>query len=228
MITDMRAAIFDLDGVIVDTAKYHFLAWRRLANQLGFDFSEADNEKLKGVSRVRSLEILLELGKVDLDEEKRQAAASEKNAWYVEYIGKMDASEILPGALDYLHFLKGRGVRIALGSASKNAVMILDLLGITSLFDVIMDGTKVQKAKPDPEIFVRAAQELGVAKEFCVVFEDAEAGVEAARRAGMATVGVGKPEILKHADVVIPGFVPLLAVGLIAREPASSGARAAQ
>src|SRR4029450_1917195 len=128
MITDMRAAIFDLDGVIVDTAKYHFLAWRRLANQLGFDFSEADNEKLKGVSRVRSLEILLELGKVELDEEKRQAAATEKNAWYVEYISKMDASEILPGALEYLHFLKSRGVKIALGSASKNAVMILDLL----------------------------------------------------------------------------------------------------
>jgi len=224
----MRAAIFDLDGVIVDTAKYHFLAWRRLANQLGFDFSEADNEKLKGVSRVRSLEILLELGKVELSEERRQALATEKNAWYVEYISKMDASEILPGALDYMRFIQSRGVKIALGSASKNAVMILDLLGIRPLFDVIMDGTKVQKAKPDPEIFVRAAQELGVDRQYCVVFEDAEAGVEAARRAGMATVGVGKPEILKHADVVIPGFVPLLAVSLITGTPGEPSAHAAQ
>jgi beta-phosphoglucomutase len=215
MIKDMRAAIFDLDGVIVDTAKYHFLAWRRLANQLGFDFSEADNERLKGVSRVRSLEILLELGKVQADEAQRQAMATEKNGWYVEYISKMDASELLPGAVDYLAFIKQRGVKIALGSASKNAVMILDLLGIRSMFDAIMDGTRVQKAKPDPEIFVRAAEELGIDKRYCVVFEDAEAGIEAARRAGMATVGVGKPEILKHADMVIPGFVPLLAVSLI-------------
>jgi beta-phosphoglucomutase len=215
MIRDMRAAIFDLDGVIVDTAKYHFLAWRRLANQLGFDFSEVDNEKLKGVSRVRSLEILLELGKVQADDAAREKMAAEKNGWYVEYISKMDASEILPGAVDYLRFIKSRGVKIALGSASKNAVMILDLLGITPMFDAIMDGTKVQKAKPDPEIFVKAAEALGIDKEYCVVFEDAEAGVEAARRAGMATVGVGKPEILKDADLVIPGFVPLLAVCLV-------------
>lgn len=215
MIKDMRAAIFDLDGVIVDTARYHFLAWRRLANQLGFDFSEADNEKLKGVSRLRSLELLLELGKVQADEAARQAMAAEKNGWYVEYISKMDASELLPGAVDYLRFVKQRGVKVALGSASKNAVMILELVGIKDLFDVIMDGTRVQKAKPDPEIFVRAAEELGTDRQHCVVFEDAEAGIEAARRAGMATVGVGKPEILKQADVVIPGFVPLLAVGLI-------------
>src|SRR5258706_6500859 len=170
MISEMRGAIFDLDGVIVDTAKYHYLAWRRLAQKLGFDFSEADNERLKGVSRVRSLEILLELGGVTASEAEREAMATEKNGWYVEYISKMDPSELLPGAVDYIRFIKRHGVKVSLGSASKNAKMILDLLEITPLFDVVMDGTNVQKAKPDPEIFVRAAQALGVAPEDCVVF----------------------------------------------------------
>ncbi len=155
MITEMRGAIFDLDGVICDTAKYHYLAWRRLAQKLGFDFSEADNERLKGVSRVRSLEILLELGGVTASEAEREAMATEKNGWYVEYISKMDPSELLPGAVDYIRFIKRHGVKVSLGSASKNAKMILDLLEITPLFDVVMDGTNVQKAKPDPETRTR-------------------------------------------------------------------------
>ena len=206
----MRAAIFDLDGVIVDTAKYHYLAWKRLANELGFDFTEVDNERLKGVSRVRSLEILLEIGGLTLDEATRSQLAARKNNWYVNYISQMDASEILPGAADYLQKIRLNGVRTALGSASKNAPVILDRLGISSLFDAIVDGNKVSKAKPDPEVFLRAAQELNIPPGECVVFEDAEAGIEAALRAGMGTVGIGKPSVLKDADVVVGGLHQLL------------------
>ncbi len=206
MINEMRAAIFDLDGVIVDTAKYHYLAWKRLAKELGFEFSETDNERLKGVSRMRSLEILLEVGGLTLSDEAKTAAAARKNTWYVEYITRMDASEILPGAAHYLRFIRARGVKTALGSASKNAPTILERLGITPLFDAVVDGNKVSRAKPDPEVFLRAAHELGIPPASCVVFEDADAGIEAALRAGMGAVGVGRPEVLKKADMVIGGL----------------------
>jgi beta-phosphoglucomutase len=216
MIREMRAAIFDLDGVIVDTAKYHYLAWKRLANEYGFDFTEVDNERLKGVSRMRSLEILLEIGGVNLlDEAAKQTMAEQKNSWYVEYINKMEAAEILPGAVDYIRFIQKKGIKTALASASRNASLILERLQITSLFDVVMDSATVRNPKPDPEIFTRAAENLGVGPEYCVVFEDAEAGIEAAKRAGMATVGIGKPTILREADMVIPGFQLLLALFLL-------------
>lgn len=210
MIQEMRAAIFDLDGVIVDTAKYHYLAWKRLANELGFDFTESDNERLKGVSRVRSLEILLEIGRIELNDQRKLELAAQKNDWYVEYVSHMDATEILPGAADYLKSIRAKGVKTAIGSASKNAPLILDRLEITRLFDVIVDGNKVSKAKPDPEVFLRAANELDISRVNCVVFEDAEAGVEAARRAGMGIVGIGKPSALKEADAVIGGLYQLL------------------
>lgn len=206
MIKEMRAAIFDLDGVIVDTAKYHYLAWKRLANENGFDFNEVDNERLKGVSRTRSLEILLEIGNLHVDDATKEKMAAQKNGWYVEYIQKMDASEILPGATNYLQGLRAKGIKIALGSASKNAPLILELLGISSLFDCVVDGNKVHLAKPDPQVFLRAASELSISPASCVVFEDAEAGVEAARRAGMGVVGIGKPAALKEADMVIAGL----------------------
>src|SRR5689334_1750473 len=215
MIREMRAAIFDLDGVIVDTAKYHYLAWKRLANDLGFDFTESDNERLKGVSRMRSLEILLEIGGLTPDDAARQAMAEQKNAWYVEYIGKMQATEILPGVVDYIGFIQQKGVKTALASASKNAPLILERLRIAPLFDVVVDSAEVENPKPDPEIFRRAAESLGIRPENCVVFEDAEAGIQAAKRAGMGSVGVGKPEALKEADMVIAGFQQLLAVNLI-------------
>jgi beta-phosphoglucomutase len=210
MIQQMRAAIFDLDGVIVDTAKYHYLAWKRLANELGFDFSAEDNERLKGVSRVRSLEILLEIGKIHLDEETKRHFAARKNDWYVEYIRCMDASEILPGVTDYVKLIRAHGVKTAIGSASKNTPLILERLGIAALFDVVVDGNKVSQAKPDPEVFLRAAQELNISPCDCVVFEDAEAGIEAARRAGMGVVGIGKTSVLKEADAVIAGIYQLL------------------
>lgn len=209
MIQEMRAAIFDLDGVLVDTAKYHYLAWKRLANELGFDFTETDNERLKGVSRVRSLEILLEIGGLTLDAEAKAQLAARKNEWYVDYIRQMDASEILPGAAEYLQRIREKGIKTALGSASKNAPLILKRLGISSLFDVIVDGNVVSKAKPDPEVFLCAANQLGISPASCIVFEDAEAGVEAARRAGMRTVGIGKPDVLRDVDVIIPGLSAL-------------------
>jgi beta-phosphoglucomutase len=201
-----RAAIFDLDGVIVDTAKYHYLAWKRLANELGFDFIERDNERLKGVSRMRSLEILLEIGGIDLDEAEKTALAKKKNSWYVEYIRGMDESELLPGAREYLLRLREKGVKIALGSASKNTPTIINSLNIADLFDAVVDGNKTSKAKPDPEVFLLAAQELGVDPADCVVFEDAEAGLQAARVGGMYAVGVGDPGVLKSAHEVIAGL----------------------
>src|SRR5690349_9404757 len=206
MIREMRAAIFDLDGVIVDTAKYHYLAWKRLANENGLDFTEVDNERLKGVSRTRSLEILLEIGNLHVDHAAREKMAAQKNGWYLEYIQRMDASEILPGSASYLENLRVKGIKTALGSASKNAPLILERLGISSLFDSVVDGNKVHLAKPDPEVFLRAASELNISPASCVVFEDAEAGVEAARRAGMGVVGIGKPAVLKEADIVLAGL----------------------
>lgn len=212
MIRQMRAAIFDLDGVIVDTAKYHYLAWKRLANEYGFDFTEADNERLKGVSRTRSLEILLEIGGLTFDDATKAQMAAQKNEWYVDYISRMDASEILPGATKYLQSVRARGIKTALGSASRNAPLILERLGISVFFDVIVDGNKVSKAKPDPEVFLRAADELNIPPGSCIVFEDAAAGIEAAHRAGMGAVGIGNTYTHKQADIVIPGLFELVII----------------
>ncbi|MFF2481399.1 beta-phosphoglucomutase [Paenibacillus sp. NPDC058071] len=210
MRTDFKGALFDLDGVIVDTAKYHFLAWRQLAQDLGFDFTEADNERLKGVSRTRSLEIVLEVGGVTLSEDEKTRLAEEKNERYLQYIRNMDESELLPGAKAYLLQLKEQGVKIALGSASKNAVFILEKVGILDLFDAIVDGTKVSKAKPDPEVFTLGCSELGLTPADCVVYEDAEAGVQAAIAAGMYVVGIGTKEILGAANIVVRGLDELV------------------
>jgi len=203
---EIKALIFDLDGVIVDTAKYHYLAWKELADELGFFFSKEDNERLKGVSRVRSMEILLEVGGVELDDDVKVQLAAQKNERYVGMIKKMPADEILPGALSLLKSAKDKGYKIALGSASKNAMTILNQVNITELFDVIIDGNKVSKAKPDPEVFLMGAKELNEKPENCVVFEDAAAGVEAAHNGNMFCVGVGTEENLPEADILIPGF----------------------
>jgi nigerose phosphorylase len=205
----MQAAIFDLDGVIVDTAKYHYLAWKRLAGELGFDFAPEDNERLKGVSRMRSLAIILEIGGIRLSEAEQAEWAARKNAWYLEYIGAMTPAEILPGVVPFLNRLRQRGIKTALASASKNAGLILEKLGIGPLFDAVVDGNAVAKAKPDPEVFVTAAARLGVPAGECVVFEDAVAGIAAARGAGMAVIGIGDPRILTEADLVIADFTRL-------------------
>ncbi|WP_298062066.1 beta-phosphoglucomutase [uncultured Rikenella sp.] len=205
------AAIFDMDGVIVDTAKYHYQAWRRLAAELGFEFTEADNERLKGVSRMQSLEILLEVGGFGgsaFTEGRKEEMAAQKNEWYVEYISRMTPDEILPGVLSFLEQVRAAGVRTALGSASRNTGIILDRLKIRDLFDTVVDGTMVTRTKPDPEVFLKCASLLGgdLFPTQCVVFEDAAAGIEAARAGGMYSVGIGNPDILREADFVIPGF----------------------
>lgn len=202
----INACIFDLDGVVVDTAKYHYQAWKRLGKELKFDFTEDDNERLKGVSRMDSLNILLEIGNIELSEEDKLVYADKKNIWYKEFVMKMTPDEILPGVLDFFKELKDAGYKIALGSASKNAVAILEKLNIINWFDVIIDGTKTKKAKPDPEVFLLGAKGVNVDPSNCVVFEDAEAGVEAALNAGMYCVGIGSPKNLGKAHKVVSGI----------------------
>jgi len=194
-----KGFIFDLDGVIVDTAKYHYLAWRKLANELGFEFTKEQNELFKGVSRKRCLEILLEIGNREATKEEFDTWMVEKNVDYLAYIENMDASEILPDVPKVLAFLKEQNIPIALGSASKNAQPILEKVGLLHYFDAIVDGNNVTKAKPDPEVFLLAAKQLGVNATDCVVFEDAVAGVEAANAARMISIGIGDDKILSEA-----------------------------
>ncbi len=199
--------IFDLDGVICDTAKYHFKAWRRLANELGFDFTEEDNEKLKGVSRTESLKLILQWGKKDItDETELERLAALKNEWYLEYINRMTPEEILPGVKNFLDELKKKKINIVLGSASKNAQIILDKIGITHYFDAIIDGTKTTKSKPDPEVFLLGAEAVKAKPKDCIVFEDAQKGIEAAIKGGFYVVGVGNSDALEDAQIIIPGF----------------------
>ena len=202
----IKACLFDLDGVVVDTARYHYKAWKKIADDLGFDFTAHDNERLKGVSRMESLDILLELGNIKADLHTKEALATRKNSLYVSYISTMTPDEILPGVISFLDELRNAGFLVALGSASKNALSILDKIGIAQKFDAVIDGNKVSKAKPDPEVFLKGASELGIKPRECLVFEDAQAGIDAARNGGMHIIGIGLPENLKNAEFVIPGF----------------------
>lgn len=199
----IKAAIFDLDGVIVDTAHYHFVAWQRLARELGIEFTEHDNERLKGVSRMRSLEIILEIGDKTLPDAEKETLATRKNAWFVEYIQGIQPEEIFPGVKQLIQQLRSSGIKVALASSSKNARRVLQNLHIEDLFDGYVDGTMITHSKPHPEIFLSAAAQLGVPPEGCVVFEDAEAGVDAALAAGMKCVGVGAPANVGKAHRVV-------------------------
>ena len=201
---DLKGCIFDLDGVLVDTARYHFTAWKRLAWELGFEFTIDDNEALKGISRMASLDILLNKGGIRVSEKEKERLATRKNGWYVELISGMKPEEILPGSLKLLKELRKEGILTAIGSASNNAVTILDGTGLRNMFDVIIDGNRISRAKPDPEVFLKGAEEMRLPPSSCVVFEDAQAGIEAAIAGGMKCVGVGKPEVLGKADMVIP------------------------
>ncbi|WP_055448059.1 beta-phosphoglucomutase [Lacinutrix mariniflava] len=204
-----KGFIFDLDGVIVDTAKYHFLAWKKLANQLGFEFTKEENELFKGVSRKRCLEILLDIGKIEASQEQFDIWMVEKNVDYLHYIENMDESEILPDVPKVLQFLKDNNIPIALGSASKNARPILEKVKLLHYFDAIVDGNNVTKAKPDPEVFLLAAKQLGVDAKDCVVFEDAVAGIEAANAANMISIGIGERNILNEADYIFSDFTEM-------------------
>ena len=200
------ACIFDLDGVIVDTARYHFLAWKKLTDQLGVHFTEEDNERLKGVSRMASLEIILEIGNINTDDSTKLEYATLKNKWYTDFISKMTPNEILPGSLDFIKELRKANIRVAIGSASKNTPLILKRVGILELFDAVADGNIISKAKPDPDVFIKAAEMVNVKPGKCVVFEDAVAGVQAALNAGMMCIGVGSPKILIKAHYVVSGL----------------------
>ncbi|SOD79704.1 beta-phosphoglucomutase [Spirosoma fluviale] len=200
--SQIKAFLFDLDGVIVDTAIYHYQAWKRLANELGFDISVEFNEGLKGVSRMESLDLILAHGGLTLSGEKKNELAAQKNEWYLELVSRMNSDDILPGVATFFSQVRKAGLQTALGSVSKNAPLILERIGMTEAFDAIIDGTKISKGKPDPEVFTKGAEELEVNPNECVVFEDAVAGVEAGKRAGMFVVGLGAAHVLIQADLV--------------------------
>jgi beta-phosphoglucomutase len=204
-----KGFIFDLDGVIVDTARYHYQAWRKLADTLGISFNETDNEQLKGVSRVRSLEKILDWGNVSLTQELFDELLNKKNNDYLSYIANMNEEEILPDVPRVLSYLKQNEQPIALGSASKNAKTILQEVGLLDVFDAIVDGTNVTKAKPNPEVFLIAARQLNVRPEDCIVFEDAVAGIKAANTAGMTSIGIGDPSVLSEAMYVFKDFTEI-------------------
>lgn len=199
----IKACIFDLDGVLVDTAHYHFLAWKRLAKEFDYELTEEINEQLKGVSRMKSLEIVLKHANVSLVEQKKQALADRKNVWFTDYVHKMKSEELYPGVKELFSTLRKDKIRIALASSSKNAKTIIEILGIQHEFEAVVDGNMIIHTKPDPEIFLLAAKKLGLNPADCVVFEDAEAGVEAALAAGMKCVGVGNPAQLRKANQVV-------------------------
>lgn len=207
--THKKAFIFDLDGVIVDTAKYHFLAWKKIANQLGIEFTEENNELLKGVSRVRSLDIILELGNKEASQEDKNTWLVQKNEDYLSQLVDMDSSEILPGVFAVLQFLKEHNQPIALGSASKNARPILEKTGILHYFDAIVDGNDVTNAKPDPEVFLIAAQLLNIEPKNAIVFEDSVAGIQAANIAKMTSIGIGDETILQEAKFIFKDFTTM-------------------
>ena len=204
-----KGFIFDLDGVIVDTAKYHFLAWQKLAKSIGIDFSHEQNEQLKGVSRVKSLEKILAWGNKTITEDKFNALMASKNDDYLSFIAKMNHDEILPDVPKVLNYLKEQNQPISLGSASKNARQILEKVDLLKQFDAIVDGNDVSKAKPDPEVFLIAAKALSIKPEDCIVFEDSVAGVQAANTANMISIGIGEKSVLHEADYVFSDFTEI-------------------
>ena len=204
-----KGFIFDLDGVIVDTAKYHFLAWQKLAKSIGVDFSHEQNEQLKGVSRVKSLEKILAWGNKTISEDKFNALMVSKNDDYLSFIAKMNHEEILPDVPKVLNYLKTQNQPISLGSASKNARQILEKVDLLKQFDAIVDGNDVSKAKPDPEVFLIAAKALNIKPEDCIVFEDSVAGVQAANTANMISIGIGEENVLHEADYVFSNFTEI-------------------
>ena len=206
-----RAFIFDLDGVLTDTAHLHFIAWRELAQSLGLSFDESFNEQLKGVSRAESLERILALGTQRYTPAEKAAMAERKNAAYVKLLERMTSEDLLPGALAALQAARDAGCRVGLASASRNAMTVLERLGIVHAFDHVVDANRIARSKPDPEVFLAAALALGVEPADCVGIEDAVAGVQAVRAAGMFALGVGDPSVLCGADQVIADlrtFIP--------------------
>lgn len=200
----VKAVIFDLDGVLTDTAHYHFQAWQALAQQLDIDFTEQDNEQLKGVDRLGSLRWILQKARRQVSSEQESQLMQQKNQHYLALIAHMSPADLFAGVLPLFAELRQNGIKIGLASASKNAAMVVERLGIASQFDYIADANNVQNSKPDPEVFLLAAKGLGVMPEHCIGVEDAVAGIEAINRAGMRAIGIGEPKILSQADRVYP------------------------
>lgn len=206
-----RGFIFDLDGVVVDTSVYHYLAWKELAHELSFDFPEVHNERQKGVSRMESLEVVLEVGNLlDLPLEEKVKLADHKNQIYLDMIKLIDHNNILPGIEDFIKKIKADGYKVALGSASKSGEMILKQLELRPLFDIVVDGNLVTVAKPNPEVFIVGAAMLAIDPANTVVVEDAKAGVQAAKVGGMKCIGIGSEEQLGQADIVLGSTKELL------------------
>lgn len=203
---EIKGCIFDLDGVIVDTARYHYQAWKRMAQLFGGDLSHEQNEKLKGVSRRGSLEFILKENGVEKSEEEKIELAKQKNIWYLELIGSLDQTELLPGVLDLIKEIDKKGIPIGLGSASKNAITILQKIGIDHYFKVMIDGNSVEKSKPNPEVFNKGVQGLGIASKNCIVFEDSSKGISAAITGGFIPIGIGEKKNLPEALLVYSGF----------------------
>lgn len=209
----IEGIIFDLDGVIVHTDKFHYLGWKKMADRLGIYFDEVINNRLRGVSRMASLEIVLERyeGPV-LSEEEKVALATEKNEYYKELLGTMTEKDVAPEVLETLRELKARGKKLAIGSSSKNAKFILERVGLLDFFDAISDGNNITKSKPDPEVFIKAAEFINIPAENCLVVEDAFAGVEAAKAGGMQAAAIGDAVKCELADHRLAGFEDLLKV----------------
>lgn len=198
--------IFDLDGVIVNTSVHHFRAWQQIADRLGIQFSENDNQKLKGISREDSLKTLLEIGNQKISDTEFIKLLDLKNSIYLNLINGLDETAILPSVKEKLNFLKTSGYKIALASSSKNAKTVLNRIGLNDYFDVMIDGNRISKPKPDPEIFLTAAKLANSRTQNCAVFEDAFAGISAAKDAGMLAIGIGNKEILHNSDYVFENF----------------------
>lgn len=211
----IRAFIFDLDGVLVDTARYHFQAWSRLAMTMDIDLTTKDNENLKGVGRMESLDYILSLRSLQLKHEEKQALMARKNAWYLDLINHMTKEEVLPGVTDFLGDARSMGIALAVGSGSKNAVTVLERTGLMPHFDTVRDGNHITRSKPDPEIFLKCCEALVIDPITAVVFEDAFTGIQAAQAAGCHAVGVGEPEALFNAELCIHGFLKLSVQDLI-------------
>ncbi len=197
-----KAVIFDLDGVICFTDKYHYLAWKKMADDMGIYFDETINNRLRGVSRMESLEIILERYDKELTQEEKQAMAEKKNKTYVELLGQMTEKDLSLEVKETLDLLRKNGLKLAIGSSSKNAKFILERLGLKDYFDAVSDGTNISKSKPDPEVFLKAAEFLHMAPADCLVVEDAKAGVEAAKAGGFDSAGLGEAaesEAVTHA-----------------------------
>jgi len=202
----ITGCIFDLDGVIVDTAGYHYLSWKNLANGLGFDFTAEQNELMKGISRMDSLDVVLSIGGIEKSQSEKLELAKQKNDLYLSQLSDLSSDSLLPGVQDFLDLLRTEGLRIALGSASKNARYVIDKLGIGSYFEAIVDGNDVSRSKPDPEVFLTAADLISREPAELVVFEDSQKGLIASNQGGFISCGVGSPEILTNALFVIESF----------------------